>query len=344
MTQEELKLLDEQQEKGFGYVPDSYDPRDFALEAFVGATDTFPTDFLVDVPFVTHQGQQPSCSAHAVTTMKYSDEGVRLSPRFNYAWSKFNDGYQGWGTSFKNAITVLQEHGAVTEAEYPDENTLSQEEYTDVKLIPLTASMKALDFKSKTYVQSTISDVALFQALYQYKKGILLGCPWYQSYNRIGTDGMITDATGTASGHAYNCIGWRTKQSKVDFIFQNSFGQNWANKGRFYIPADEITDRLYSSLFVTIDMGKEEAKKIDTAYKLNSKKPMMDLKLLLNQGHVLLQETQESGTFYINKGDKLLEITPDRQGLAALTVLMRGGVKGLAIPKAYLDGIKIETF
>ena len=344
MTQEEIKLLDEQQEKGFGYVPDSYDPRDFALEAFVGATDTFPTDFLVDVPFVTHQGQIPSCSAHAVTTMKYAQEGVRLSPRFNFAWSKFNDGYQGWGTSFRNAIMVLQEHGAVTEHEYPDSNMLPEVDYTNVKNIPITASMKALDFKSKSYVLFTASDVALFQALYTYKTPVLCGCPWYQSYNRIGTDGKIPDKTGTASGHAFVCIGWKTVDDDVWFIFQNSFGANWGDKGRFIIKADEIKDRLYSSLFVTIDMDKEEAKKIDTAYKLNSKKPMMDLKLLLNQGHVLLQETEESGTFYINKGDKLLEITPDRQGLAALTVLMRGGVKGLAIPKAYLDGIKIELF
>lgn len=344
LTDEQLNIFD--QPDALGHVQDLYDPRTFEAAAFMGAAPmTFPNEYLIDVPFVTYQGQIPSCTAHATTTMKYVDEGVRLSPRFQYAWSKYNDGYKGYGTSFVNALSVLQEHGAAEEIMYPDENHLDQATYTDVKQIPERVSAVAVVHKSQSYVTNKLTKQNLMQMLMEFKKPLLIGGDWYQAYNRIGADGIMPIFSGTlVGGHAFLGVGWRTVTDEWQLICQNSFGANWGDHGRFYIPESQL-NQLYGQVFVTIDMPKADAKQIDTTYKLNNKgKPMMDLKLLLNQGHVLLQETEESGTFYINTGDKLLEITPERQGLAALTVQMLGGTKGLAIPKAYLQGIVIEQF
>lgn len=343
LTDEQIQIFD--QPNALGHIKDEYDPRTFEAAAFMGASPlSFPDKFLIDVPFVTYQGQIPSCTAHATTTMKYVDEGVRLSPRFQFAWSKYNDGYKGYGTSFVNALSVLQQHGAAEEMMFPDENKLDQTTYTDVKLIPDRVSSVATVHKSQSYATNKLTKENIMQMMMQFKKPLLIGCDWYQIYNRIGSDGMFPIFSGQlVGGHAFIAVGWRTVDGNWQLICQNSFGMNWGDNGRFYV-FEGLLGQLYSQVFVTIDMPKEDAQQIDTKYKLNLNKPMMDLKLLLNQGHVLLQETEESGSFYINKGDKLLEITADRSGLAALTVLMRGGVKGLAIPKAYLTGITIEQF
>jgi len=340
---EKLKELDQLvDDGGMGYVQDTYDPRDFEAEAFMGGEDSFPDEFLIDVPFVTYQGRIPSCTAHATTTMKWAQENVRLSPRFNFSWTKYYDGYKGWGSSFRQAIGVLQKKGAVEEEKYPDENKLSEKEYTDINLIPAHLLGKAKEHMSKSYVRLTRTPMVMKKMLMQYNTPILCGMPWYKSYSReIKKDGYLPKPEGSGGGHAFICIGWRTKDGKIEFIFQNSFGKWWGDNGRFYIPANDL-GRLYSGLYVTIDKDVEEARKIDTEHKKSKKKPMIDLRKLQGDGKTLIFDA-DNGVFYLNVGDKLLKVDKERAAEAALMAVTRAGF-GLGIKEEYLDGLTIERF
>ena len=304
----DVELLDRLVDQGLGHTESPEDPRRFVAEAFLGAPpEVFPDNFEVEVPFVTYQGQIPSCTAHAVTTMKSIQEGVRLSPRFNFAWTKFYDGYQGWGATFDQALRVLQDNGAIEESLYSDKNTLPENEYTNVKNIPTELNERAKIYKSKAFVVADRSKVNAMRTIMQFKTPVLVGLNWYQSYNRVGKDGVLPDMTGSSSGHAVVAIGWRTVNGVWELICLNSFGSLWGDNGRFYVTEDKLM-RLYNGVYATIDMTVEEARKIDTEYKKKLNKPMLDLRKLEAQKKTLIFDA-DSGKFYLNLGDKLQELS-----------------------------------
>lgn len=334
---DELKKYDELLEKGMGYTEDEYNPKTFLGSAFLGEVE-LPEEFILDTPFVTNQGSIPSCTAHAVTSAKFFHENVRLSPRFNFAWSKYNDGYQGWGTTFENALNVLVKVGGATEASYPDEHT-DEKTYTDVTRIPKVVQDSAYIYKAKAYVRYDRGVANMMQALYQHKAPLLVGLPWYQTYNRTPKDGFLPDMAGTSTNHAVQFIGWK-EYGKI-LISKNSFGAWFGDNGKFYLHAEAV-NRLFGSVYGIIDMDVEEAKKIDAEYKKKNN-IMVDFKLLLNQGFSLIRDT-DTGAYYINKGDKLLHVEAERSGLASLTVLDRADGKAVRckqLPSSYLDPNKI---
>jgi hypothetical protein len=351
---DELKKYDELLEKGMGYIEDEYNPKTFLGSAFLGEVE-LPKDFVLETPFTTSQGNLPSCTAHAVTSAKYFHENVRLSPRFNFAWSKYNDGYQGWGTTFENALNVLVKVGGAMEDAYPDEH-MDESAYTDVTRIPKIVQDSAYIYKAKAYVRYDRSVSNMMQALYQHKAPLLAGLPWYQSYNRTPQDGFLPDMSGNSAGHAVQFIGWKNYGETL--LFKNSFGSWFGDNGKFYL-YKEAVNRLFGSVYGIIDMDVEEAKQIDAEYKKKNN-ITMDLRLLLNKGFGAVRDT-DTGAFYVNKGDKLLEVespTPDatpeelariahRAALASLSILDRADGKPVRfqrVPTDYLRGLIIEKF
>lgn len=326
-----LEELDNLVARGTGYVPDEPDARHFELEAFLGAGDMeqLPETFQIRVPFVTAQGGIPSCTAHATTTMKSVQEEVRLSPRFNYAWSKHNDGYKGYGTTFVNALSVLREYGAVEESDYPDQNTLPEPQYTNAALIPQSLMEKAATYKSKSYVAIPREVQKLKAALYKYFLPVLCGMEWFQSYNRIGKDGKIPEMQGSSVGHAFVCTGW----TEDAFIFQNSFGPDWGDNGKFYVPQNELM-RLYQSMFVTIDMPKEEAKVIVDEYRRTLPDPVFAKKWA---GHILWAADSRGEVYWVNpKTHKRTELKFNTEGITEFVS------KKLWVPMKMQDIQKIE--
>jgi len=337
--------LDEMVEKGMGYVEDSYDPRDFDAEAFLGGVEEFEEEFLVDVPFVTYQGRMPSCTAHAVTTHKWKDEEFRGSPRFNFAWSKYNDGYTRWGTSLRNAMSILVDKGFVAEEHYPDENKLFEKDYTDVHKIPVEIIEAAREHKAESYVRKTLYSShkarELMRTIKDAQSPIAVSMTWRTSYNHTGASGILGEPQGNSSGHAFVYLGWIQKYGKRMHVFQNSFGDWWADKGRFYLEDDEC-ERLNGGAWFTVDIDKETAKKQDIEFKKLKKEPMLKLKELEGEGKILIQRV-DNGTFYINVGDKLLEVSKERAGEAALTAITRAG-GGIGVEPEYLKGLVIKDF
>ena len=67
---------------------------------------------------------------------------------------------------------------------------------------------------------------------------VLMGTSWYRSMNNPDANGLATVSGNPVSGHEYvaNQIIWNKKWVG----FENSWGENWGLKGRFFLPFSEV--------------------------------------------------------------------------------------------------------
>jgi hypothetical protein len=70
---------------------------------------------------------------------------------------------------------------------------------------------------------------------------VAMGTNWYWDMFQPDKHGVVRPRNGIAGGHAYLCNGYNEKQGR--FRCLNSWGTNWAQRGRFWILGEDM-DRL----------------------------------------------------------------------------------------------------
>lgn len=256
-----------QTKRKYNLKKDSQDDRDYLFKnSFKTIALPSSVDLRPKMPSIFDQGQEGSCTANAGTGDReymLQNDSVKLSRQFLYNLERIIDGTfpNDDGSEMRTICKALNKFGISEEIYLPyDEENLS--------IIPDAAAYKnALQYKISSY-HRVISDSEMKQALSQ-GESVLLGITVYESFENIGSDGFVpmpnTKIEQVLGGHAVLIVGYKdnltnkptclinklTGKSKGYFIVRNSWGEDWGDKGYFYLPY-EVFSKIKQDMWVIV--------------------------------------------------------------------------------------------
>ena len=211
-----------------GAIPSPEDSRDILLSIVQPVILRIPKE--CPVPFdltILNQGQNPYCVGFSSATLKQEREmRERVSQIFDGEWiykkCKEIDNYPETGTYLRIAMKVLQKQGAKPFNEIEEEaKKYKIGSYARVNELTFEGLKKAI------FVNGAL--IAGFRGSNQ---------GWQTAYIRPPKVGEST------WGHAVSLIGYNQNY----IIGQNSWTENWGDKGLFYIPEDYLPFEAWSIL------------------------------------------------------------------------------------------------
>lgn len=216
-----------------GALPPKKDLRDYKLtkgelkEEFPESYSCFTTST------IKNQGTVCSCVAHATSSILESYIGFQdtLSTNFIYGIQNKECGHDGYGMYLRDACSIVKKYGDMLEQDC--EGNYEVPECWDIAECALNEEYKAkraLNYKIESYV-SLQSESEIKKFLMSY--GPALGSiKWYNNFKLSNKNILEGTKTGSYGYHAIAVIGW----NKEGFICQNSYGDNWGDKGYFTLP------------------------------------------------------------------------------------------------------------
>lgn len=220
--------------KKLGRVKSPDDPRDYGVMNLLGDMGAIALPSSMRISTAMYVGrfnqQENSCVGHAGAFAKIIHERrgalaryYAIEPLWLWDRSKERDGIGSptadRGTYIRTMLDVLVDDGA----------TLSR-----------TDTSGEARFKIAAYYRcTTVYQVKL--ALYKTNSPVLLGSTWYESWFTPGRYGMLPNPDSDAGGHAFCAIGYSNSivcpdGSKGALRCVNSWGEEWGDKGDFYLP------------------------------------------------------------------------------------------------------------
>ena len=227
-----------------GLLPSPPDPRDYSVDDIPVAAVRIPEEFILNrSPIVYNQGQTPYCggaSGAGVATAFYDQ--FNLVPRggfsmtFLYWLAKRYDGIPNIdGTYIRTVLKMMHKYGCAPLSEAP---------FSTMRIdITDKAFKEAERYKIDSYARLRgLSDIksAVARGLY-----IIIGTMVTRdNWNRVG--GYLSYPAGELyGGHATFLYGYSNSMSNdgIDrhigyHLGQNSWGVEWGDGGRFYLPYD----------------------------------------------------------------------------------------------------------
>lgn len=217
----------------YGGKPPKIDIRDYKIAKFICPLPESYT--LTNLPRIKDQGNVRSCVAHAMSSiMEYYENGkTNLSTNFIYGAQKKLCGYSGTGMYLQNACKIVQKYGDMLEKDCPGNDEVPICCKTAEKsLADINKRNQAYIYKVKNYFNcKDLEDVK--KAIYRYGP-VLLSIKWFDDY-QCNAKGVLFRDTNKKSNFGYHAVmayGW----TKEGLLCQNSWGENWGNKGRFILP------------------------------------------------------------------------------------------------------------
>lgn len=191
----------------------------------------------IDLVPVLNQESHGACVGHAEAVVKaildFEETGNLevLSPAYLYGVCKSIDGSPDReGTFPRIAGKVLVERGVPSVMLYPNNTSLSREEYNKVNTTP-EIEKDASKHKVKSY-GFTPADLEMFLATIYSKKavGITLVCnepnKWYE------TEVIPAPVGSMISLHRVFAYGWNRTEDGVEILCRNSWGENAHKEGK----------------------------------------------------------------------------------------------------------------
>ena len=226
-----------------------YDARDYKLSEFIplAAAGVLPEEYETEnAPFVYDQGQTSMCCACAYSMLRFLQEndvenggsGLNepLSPAFTYADRLPGEDFEGM--YMRSCCKKGQEDGSVLYSEFPGffSYMAAKRQFNQRKAELLE---KAKPFTITSYYQC--DKRRAMQAAIMSGKAVLGGIPIYQCLYDLRGDVVKYDPTKNTrdfGGHAVLFLGWKTINGKFYWRVQNSWGSDWGDKGRCWLPED----------------------------------------------------------------------------------------------------------
>lgn len=205
------------------------DKRDYKMK--IAKAVNLPKEFKLQMPEVKDQGIVNSCVAHSLSTLLekvYLDKGIKFSVGFIYGYRP-QGYYQDMGMFPREAMKTLQKIGDVEKKDF-DYNREMQEIKRLVndnfsKLSPLAANFKIKGYSrisTEQEIKECIYNGMPVPASIPVRKDLALNKDYTLKYTNTTVEGY----------HMITIYGWNEK----GFIFQNSWGESWGNKGSAIIP------------------------------------------------------------------------------------------------------------
>lgn len=225
-----------------------YDKRDYKFKSIITAAFNLPDNYeSPQTPFVFDQGTSSMCCACAYNTIRFLQENdtstggsginIPFSPAFTYANRDEGQDYEGMIIRDCCAKGV---DGSLPYNKFPGFMS-----YTDAKKVFSQNKneflKEAAPFKIDSYyICGSRNEV---RTAIITTKAVLIGIPVYDCLYEPDANGYIhydphvyIDSDG---GHAVILVGWKIDENgKLWWIMQNSWGRQYGNKGRVYLPED----------------------------------------------------------------------------------------------------------
>lgn len=202
------------------------DLRDFRVSSST-KTVQLPEVYRLDYKRIKDQGDVNSCVAHSLSSMFENKWKKDFSAGFIYGYRP-DDYYQGEGMYPREALKTLQKMGDVKEEKFP-----YNEEMQNIKF-KVESKLDTLDVPSLYRISAyarlySIDEIKSW--LYMKEIGVPVA---------IATEHLELDENNIIQipkvypnyGHEMLIIGW----NELGFIVQNSWGENWGDKGIAILP------------------------------------------------------------------------------------------------------------
>lgn len=241
----------------YGVIPEPNYVRDFELDVVCGSSDIeLPKEYALPVEKVIkvkNQLETYGCVSFAITSAleyRLSNElgsYVELSPGYIYGNPDCRNGYNGKGMYDSTAVAGVKKCGVVENKHFDIIGEMTEiqtlvEERADLKDLArrIVKGYIALNYADK---KKRLNEIK--RAIFEYQIPLVA-----VSYDFFG------------ESHAIIIYGWNDKD---EFLFQNSWGEEYKNKGRSIIPFTHINA---SYLFLTEDLTLpfKDVKKTDWFY------------------------------------------------------------------------------
>lgn len=274
-----------------GHMRDEPDDRDFQVGLF-GFGDYTPLHQRLVLPTVSikNQGSRNTCGWNSVTVQKENDEKGELSQRTLVIYANEQNLLTADGlSSTRNNQKAVHDFG-IAERSFLDEVDAPWSVYADSAALTDRARVNASNHKSQSYwVVNGRNDTL---KLLDQGRILATGSDWYAGYNMRGgfsAPWLITKEVGAlVGGHAFVMIGYDLNyQGRKVYIFQNSYGKDWGDDGKFYWDMDHF-DKVGYSRYAQLDIP------VDTANFLNQ----------FNSFNVKANDPKQPAIFFIRDGKK----------------------------------------
>lgn len=241
----------------YGWIPDLPDKRDLSYGLLFPKIEKLPTtvDLRKYCTQVEDQGKLGSCTACALVgnleflkkkTIKKVIDFSELFLYFNERVITHTEKTDG-GASLRDGIKTLVKTGDCTEDLWP---------YVIKKFSvkpPTEAYENAQRYQITRYFRLHTLD-EMKQTLSEGNP-FVFGFAVYESFEskmvrKTGIVHLPTKDERMVGGHAVCAVGY--DETKDYFIVRNSWGENWGDKGYFYMPFKYLSDRSLSADFWTI--------------------------------------------------------------------------------------------
>jgi len=242
-----------------GWRPDLPDARDYyyASSRSILAALPIKVDLRNQCPPIFDQGQLGSCTANSSGSMwQYiaymtGKDSFTPSRLFLYYNTRLLEGTEDWdsGAYLRNTMKSLVNDGICDEAIWTYED--NSPKFTQRSPNPCYTEGKK---------HQLLSYQRVLQNMQQIKGCLAEGFPFvfgfnvFESFLTITNDGIMPmpDFNGESSigGHAVMVVGY--DDTKQMAIVRNSWGDNWGDKGYFYMPYSYLIDNSLCDDFWTI--------------------------------------------------------------------------------------------
>lgn len=255
---------------GGGLLELPHDDRDFVFgELFtLPPLSEIPHDFSVAQPLeIKDQGDSDLCTAFAVTSVSEDQEGVRLSPEYQFQKTKKLMGdFWAWGADLRTACKAAVEFGSLPAAMTPESLRL-REGYRN-QIANWENWSPALDTPAKKQKKDSYFSITPAQGYDLFdtaramlwknraeRRTIVTGTLWQNEWTNA--EGGVIQMPGTpAFGHAFKIFGAKGEYLKA----QLSNGTSIGDHGIFYFHRSVVNALFTYGMFTFKDIPPEVVK------------------------------------------------------------------------------------
>lgn len=255
------------------------DPRDFQLGALfkpVKESEIPSISFSVEdrdnIGRVKDQGDSDYCTAYTITGVSEDQEGIELSPEYQFAKIKQITGkIDEWGADLRSACKSATEFGSIPQLFAQSYITRSDIDVSSRKIIADYRNWDAaLDREAVLYSKDSFFSISgknlfneLRSALWKHKdehRSIAVGALWRQEWTE-SQNGIIPYRYGDEGfGHAFKIVGQNIIGKTLYLTAKLSNGKDIGDMGYFYFPEEVVNKEFVYGAFMFKDIDPEVVK------------------------------------------------------------------------------------